>query len=97
MIRGDQYNNGETACIRQPRTLQERSEAAAAFARRYSFPTDTLLIDNMDNSVEKVYSANPERLFVVEDGRIAYVGGPGPFFYDVAQLRARLVELLKKQ
>jgi hypothetical protein len=97
VIRGDSYNNGETACIRQPRTLQDRSDAATAFARRYSFPTDTLLIDNMDNTVEKEYSGNPERLFIVQEGRIAYVGGPGPFFYDVAECRSRLVHLLKEE
>lgn len=94
-IHGDEYNNGETSCIRQPRTLDQRNAVATSFVKRYDFPTNTFLIDSMDNSAEKAYSASPERLFIVQDGRIAYVGGPGPFFYDIDQMRSRLVSLLK--
>jgi len=92
VIYGDDYAGGETACIRQPRTLRERQSAASRFATRFNHPTDTLLIDSMDNATNKMYLAEPERLFVIHGGRIVYVGGHGPFFYDPDELQAFLQE-----
>jgi len=82
VIYGDSYAQGETACIPQPRTLAQRGKAAARFANRFDYPTDSLLIDSINNTANKAYLAEPERLYVVKDNRIVYVGGFGPFYYN---------------
>jgi len=76
-----------SACILQPRTLPQRFNAAKSFATRFEYPTENMVIDNMENSANKAYGAEPERLFAVYNGKLAYVGGPGPYHYDVGELR----------
>lgn len=56
----------------QPETMEERMTAARNLYRdgKISFP---VLIDDMDNKVEKAYAAWPERLYVVDKkGKIVY-------------------------
>jgi len=85
------------ACVRQPRTLQQRGSVATSFATRYEYPSERFVIDNMDNTVSDAYSAVPERLFVVDGkGKLAYVGGIGPYHYDPTEVRAFLVKALAK-
>jgi len=76
-----------SACILQPRTLQQRFNAAKNFTTRYEYPTESMFIDNMENSSNKAYGAEPERLFALYNGKLVYVGGPGPYHYDVDELR----------
>lgn len=43
-----------------------------------------MLIEEMDNAVDQAYGAAPERLYLIgADGRVAYKGGAGPFFFDL--------------
>jgi len=76
-----------SACIMQPRTLQQRQKAAQDFATRFEYPTETMVIDNMQNTVAQAYGAEPERLYCVYNGRLAYCGGMGPYHYDVGEVR----------
>jgi len=42
-----------------------------------------VLVDRLDDAVSNALAAWPERIYVVDRlGRIAYVGGPGPFEFD---------------
>lgn len=42
-----------------------------------------MLIDGMDNDIDKKYVGLPMRLFLVDaDGKIAYAGDKGPFGWD---------------
>jgi len=43
----------------------------------------SILVDPMDNRANMAYAAFPERLYVVLDGKIVFVGGTGPANYDV--------------
>lgn len=86
-----------SACIRQPRNLRERSNAATGFAQRFEYPTEALVIDNMQNSLCTAYGAEPERLYCVADGKLAYCGGMGPYHYDPEELRDFLVSALAKK
>jgi type I thyroxine 5'-deiodinase len=45
-----------------------------------------IAIDLMINECEKTYSAFPERLYIVQDGKVVYVGGVGPFDYKVCEV-----------
>jgi len=85
------------ACIRQPRNLTERMNAAASFATRYEYPTDNLVIDNMQNTLCQAYGAEPERLYVISDGKLAYCGGMGPYHYSPDEMRCFLNKTLADQ
>ena len=46
-----------------------------------------LLVDTIDNRVERAYSGFPDRLYLIgRDGRIAFQGGPGPFGFKPDEL-----------
>ena len=54
-----------------------------------------VLVDRLDDAASNAFAAWPERIYVVDrDGRIAYVGGPGPFEFDPDAAAAALDELL---
>jgi hypothetical protein len=57
--------------------------------------TIPVLVDDMDDSVNRAYAAWPERFYVIGiDGRIAYAGGPGPFQFKPQELSTFLAEYL---
>ena len=57
-----------------------------------------LLVDAIDNRVEKVYGAFPDRLYLVDlSGRVAFKGGRGPFGFEPRKLEQSLVMLLLDQ
>lgn len=41
------------------------------------------VVDDMSNAANVEYTAFPERLFVILDGRIVFHGGQGTFLYKV--------------
>lgn len=45
----------------------------------------------MDNNTNEKFAALPERLFILHEGKISYLGGVGPFFYSLESLQQRLV------
>jgi len=45
-----------------------------------------IVVDRMDNAANIAYAALPERLYVVQDGKIIYAGEPGPFGYNLEEL-----------
>jgi hypothetical protein len=44
----------------------------------------------MSNAANDAYAAWPERIYIIEQGRIAYRGGMGPFNYHPEEARAWL-------
>ena len=63
-------------------TIEERFEAARQGVARLGL-TLPVLVDRLDDAVSNALAAWPERIYVVDRlGRIAYVGGPGPFEFD---------------
>jgi len=49
------------------------------------------IIDNMDDKVEKVYVAWPDRLYIVDKkGKIVYKGGKGPGGFKPLEMAAKL-------
>jgi hypothetical protein len=64
--------------ISQPKSLEERQKVAAEFAAtlKLSLP---ILVDTIDDQVNKVYAAWPDRVYVIDaEGKIALKGGIGP-------------------
>ena len=45
-----------------------------------------IIIEEMDNAIDEIYGAAPERLYLVDvDGKVAYHGGAGPHFFNLDQ------------
>ena len=77
-----QANLDDDVLIAQHTVLEERFAAARASVERLGL-TLPVLVDGMDDAVSVAFAAWPERLYVAErGGRLAYVGGPGPFEFD---------------
>ena len=53
-----------------------------------------IVVDTMDNEANHAYGALPDRLYIVKDGKIAYVGGQGPYGYNLKETEERLRELI---
>ncbi|TET52896.1 MAG: hypothetical protein E3J64_04375 [Anaerolineales bacterium] len=80
--------------VYDPKTIDSRRlvASACASALQYDIP---MLVDEMDDGVNKAYAALPTRLYLVGvDGRVAYAGGPGPFGFSPAKLGAAIERYL---
>ena len=73
--------------------FHERWTAARLCAERLGLTIPTL-VDGMDDAACESFSAWPERMYIVDGGRIHYRGGPGPYEFDVPEARASLLKLL---
>jgi hypothetical protein len=64
--------------IEDPITLEERNKVCLAAIEDLALPLPAL-VDDMQDSVNKAYAAQPDRLYLVsKNGKIAYAGGRGP-------------------
>lgn len=80
--------------LRQPRTFDERTGVAATCATTLSL-TFPVLVDSIQNDVERAYAAFPDRLYLIDrDGKVAYKGGRGPFGYRPRELEQAMALLL---
>lgn len=80
--------------LEQPKTSEARNLAASKCcqALKLSMP---LLVDTIDDQVNRAYSGFPDRLYLIDrEGKVAYKGGRGPFAYKPRQLEQSLLMLL---
>jgi len=80
--------------VAQPRSTAERTGVASrcSSALEMSIP---LLVDGIDNRVERAYSGFPDRLYLIDrEGKVAYKGGRGPFGFRPEELEEALALLL---
>jgi thyroxine 5-deiodinase len=56
-----------------------------------------LVVDTLSNSASIAYGALPERLVVLQQGRIQWVGGKGPEEYSIEDARDVLLRLIGRQ
>lgn len=66
------------------KSLEDRIAAAqklADMAGHHLGPN--IMVDPMDDRTNHAYSALPERLYVVLDGKVVFEGGMGPFHYRI--------------
>ena len=66
----------------QPKTIEQRKAACDKLIYLFN-PRVPVVIDQMTNDLERAYKALPERLYIIRDGVIEYVGGIGPFEYKL--------------
>ncbi|KAG7461195.1 hypothetical protein MATL_G00207440 [Megalops atlanticus] len=74
--------------VRQHRSLEERVLAAQRLLEHFSMPPQCQLVtDCMDNNANAAYGVSFERVCIVQKRKIAYLGGKGPFFYNLRDVR----------
>ena len=72
-------NKTDNVILNEPTVLAERRSVAQTCRSRLSL-TLPCVVDTMDNQVDGLYAAWPERIFVVDQqGKIAYAGKQGPW------------------
>ena len=78
--------------IGQTHSLEKRAETAELCMNTLKLTTPTV-VDREDNKVGVAYAGWPDRMVVVGvDGRIAYLGGPGPGGFKVGEVERWLKE-----
>lgn len=71
-------NEREGITVKDPQDYLQRTEVAKLGCSALNIHTPCL-VDRIDDAVGEAYSAWPDRIYVVDtDGKIAYVGKPGP-------------------
>ena len=70
--------------IKQHTSILDRVRAANHLTDTLAM---TLVVDDITNMADFTYDAKPDRLYVIENGILAYVGGKGPAKFDVEELR----------
>ena len=77
--------------VNQQKTFEERCDTAREFKEVSSdIIKATFLVDGMDNLANITFGATPERLAVLYNGKVQWIGGPGPFGYSVEELEKYL-------
>ena len=79
--------------IRQHETVQERLAAARLCSEKLSL-TIPILVDDMDNAAAEVFAAWPERIYILNKGKIHCKGGPGPYEFNPEEAKESLMQLL---
>ncbi|EDV23173.1 Type I iodothyronine deiodinase [Trichoplax sp. H2] len=85
-------NDGAGLCFHAPDTLDDKIRLANNFRNDFCYKLP-FYVDSMQNDSMRAYSAKPERIYIVKDGRIAFKGGPGPFSYALDEIDDALRKL----
>jgi len=72
---------GTRTIIQQHTSTENRIKAAKQFQEEYSWPIP-MVVDNIANEFHNAYTAWPERVFVINDGKMAYIAMAGDDGYD---------------
>ncbi|KAL7884554.1 hypothetical protein AOLI_G00073240 [Acnodon oligacanthus] len=77
--------------INQHRNLQERLTAAKSLIKEN--PLCPVVVDEMNDITASHYGALPERLYVLQEGKVIYKGGKGPWGYSPEEVRKVLQKM----
>ncbi|KAK1893621.1 Type II iodothyronine deiodinase [Dissostichus eleginoides] len=74
--------------VQKHQNLEERLGAARKLIEHFSLPPQCQLVaDCMDNNANVAYGVSNERVCIVQQRKIAYLGGKGPFFYNLKDVK----------
>ena len=83
--------------ISQPKNFKDRRSVAGQCGTRLKI-TMPLLVDDLKDTVGNLYSAMPDRLYLIDSrGRVTYKSGRGPFGFFPGELEQSLILLLKEE
>jgi hypothetical protein len=90
-------NLKESVLVADPRQYGERVELAGTCSTKLGieFPA---LIDDMENTTERNYTAWPDRIYLIdEEGRVAFKSEAGPFGFKTESLSDALQHLFSSK
>ncbi|CAI9567302.1 unnamed protein product [Staurois parvus] len=74
--------------VKKHRNQEDRCAAANKLLEQYSLPPQCQVVaDCMDNNTNVAYGVSFERVCIVQRQKIVYLGGKGPFFYNLQEVR----------
>ena len=68
--------SGDVVSVEQPKTIEERLDAARAFAATFGLANHRVFVDAMDDLFDAAFSAWPFRYFVLDGNEARLVGMP---------------------
>uniref|UniRef100_A0AAV2KY66 Iodothyronine deiodinase n=1 Tax=Knipowitschia caucasica TaxID=637954 RepID=A0AAV2KY66_KNICA len=77
--------------INQHQSLEDRLSAARILVQKD--PRCPVVVDKMSNSTSIKYGALPERLYVLQAGKVMYKGKMGPWGYNPLEVRVFLEKM----
>jgi len=81
--------------LEEPKNMADRRNAATKCDRLQKYGIH-LLVDEMDDRVNKAYAAYPARLYLIGlDGRVVYAGGMDPWEFYPEKLGQAIEAYLK--
>ena len=86
-------NVDDEVLIEKPKKFEDRVQTAKSCVANLDiqFPA---VVDDLDNSTEKNYSAWPDRLYLIGlDGNVLYKSKPGPFGFKPEELESGLKKI----
>lgn len=87
-------NDSFGIAVEQPKSQDARNLVASRCATTLDLSMP-LLVDTIDDSVNKLYSGFPDRLYLIDrNGMVIYKGGRGPYGYKARELEQSLVMML---
>lgn len=88
-------NEEEDVVFNQPKEWEERRTVAQTCCQRLELSIPCA-VDTIDNAVDNLYAAWPERLVVVDrEGRVNHISPQGPWGFDPKAAERALRRLLK--
>ena len=75
-------------------SLEDRSRAVDELKEFAPELPCKVYMDSMKDEALHNYGSYPERLFIVQNGKVKFVGGIGPFAYSVPKMKAALKKLV---
>ena len=88
-------NSIPKAVLEEPKNMADRRNAATKCDRLQKYGIH-LLVDEMDDRVNKAYAAYPARLYLIGlDGRVVYAGGMDPWEFYPEKLGQAIEAYLK--
>ena len=83
-------NERDDVIFHKPKDWGERQSVAQACCTRLNLSMPCV-VDSIDNAVDNLYAAWPERIFVLDrDGKITYAGKQGPWGFKPKQAERAL-------
>jgi hypothetical protein len=80
--------------VATPVTLAEREKIAMECGAALDLKIP-IILDDMDDAVEKAYAGWPDRIYIVDrEGKLAYIGAPGPAGFKPRDAEAALKIML---
>jgi hypothetical protein len=89
-------NEKDGVVFDQAKNWGERKSVAQTCCQKLQLSMPCV-VDTIDNTVDNLYAAWPERIFVVDrGGKIAYVGQQGPWGFKPEEAERALLRLVQK-